>query len=233
MTHPSLVVHRDDRDPQGKLRPDHLKVVLRVLGAGGFVLLPSDTAYSVAAWLHTPGTRDQINTMLQRKEDEPISLSFASVKVVQRWAARNAVADRLLECFTPGPITVVRPARKRIPKELTGKVMRAQNRTIGVRITGSIEERQVAGMGQEYPVTTVPPRNISSAAVTSFAEAFEIVRAGIERIGSPLWCAIEGDEIPHGQTSTVVEVLGEEGNYQIRRAGPIQEKNIRDCIETR
>lgn len=230
MYEPSFIIRRDDRDAQGNLLPVHLEEVRRILRARGFVLLPSDTAYSVAAWLQAARIRDDINTMLNRS-DEPISLAFPSVAIVQRWTAKNTVADRLLVCFTPGPITVVRPASRLIPTEFTQQVMSSQNRTIGVRISSSVEERQVAGVGAS-PVTTVPPRNLkTNEAVTSFAEAVEIVQAGIGRIrGEPPWCAIEG-EIQYQRTSTVVEVLGEDGSYRLIREGAIPEEEIRDCIE--
>jgi len=228
---PSLVVGRDDRDAQGRLRPEHLEAVCRVLQDRGFVLLPSDTAYSIAAWLRTERTRDAINRMLQRP-DEPISLAFPSVAVVQRWTTRNTVADRLLERFTPGPITVVRPASRLVPADLTNKAFHSQNRTIGVRIPNSVEERQVAG-ATGNPVTTVAVRNLTSEApVTSFAEAVDIVRAGIATIGGAPWCAIEG-EIRYQRHSTVVEVLGDDGDYRLIRPGSIPEEEIRDCIEER
>ena len=53
MHEPSLVVRCDERDAGGNLRPEHLKEIGRTLQASGFVLLPSDTAYSIAAWLDT------------------------------------------------------------------------------------------------------------------------------------------------------------------------------------
>jgi L-threonylcarbamoyladenylate synthase len=227
---PAVVIHRDDRDPQGGLLPEHLDAVRRVLEERGFVLLPSDTAYSIAAWLLTEQTRHNINRLLQRP-DEPISLAFPSLAVVQRWTARNVVADRLLERFTPGPITVVRPASRLIPAQLH-EVVRTQNRTIGVRIPNSLEERQVAG-ATGHPVTTVAVRDpASKAPVTSFAEALEIARDGAAATGWAPWCAIEG-RIQYPRHSTVVEVLGEEGDYRLIRLGELPEAAIRDCIEGR
>src|SRR5215472_523347 len=107
MSEPSFVVTLDQRDADGKLVPAHLVELRRVLQAGGFVMLPSDTAYSVATWLRTEGTRRQINELLGREKTEPLSLAFPSLQVVRRWSAKNELADELLERFTPGPITVV------------------------------------------------------------------------------------------------------------------------------
>jgi tRNA A37 threonylcarbamoyladenosine synthetase subunit TsaC/SUA5/YrdC len=192
--------------------PEHLEKIRGVLHDQGFVLLPSDTAYSIAAWLRTAEMRQQINELLFR-ENEPISLAFPSLQVVRDWTVENKVADELLKCFTSGPITVVRSASRRIPAEYTRKLLNSLNHTIGVRIPNSAEERQVAGVGKS-PITTVPvlDRSVEGQprVVTSFTQALGIIQERIEAIGGPPWCAIEG-EILYTQTSTVVEVLGEDG----------------------
>jgi L-threonylcarbamoyladenylate synthase len=232
VSEPSLVVRRDDRDVDGQLRPGHRAEARRVLEAAGFVLLPSDTAYAVAAWLRTARTRDQINRLLER-DNEPISLAFPSVDAVQKWTLENAVADRLLACFTPGPITVVRAVSRDIPDEFTSMIMGSHNRTVGVRIPNSAEERQIAGMGAS-PVTTVPVRYVTAKnkpPVTSFDDALELVRARAAEFGGAPWCAIEGT-IRYQLTSTVVEVYAD-GNYLILRPGVISNQEIRDCLNER
>jgi tRNA A37 threonylcarbamoyladenosine synthetase subunit TsaC/SUA5/YrdC len=229
MHEPSLVVRGDDRDAQGHLRPEHVAEIDRVLQASGFVLLPSDTAYSIAAWLRTGQIRDQINKMLHR-EDAPISLAFPSLAAVRTWSEPNAIADRLLQRFTPGPITVVRRATRLVPVEVAEEAWRSQNRTIGARIPNSAEERQVAGVGPD-PVTTVAVRDLdSNDAVTSFAMAFRIVQDGISKIGGAPWCAIEG-EIRYPDTSTVVEVLSDDASFRLVRPGAIPVADIRACID--
>ena len=234
MSEPSLIVHRHERDPEGNLLPDDLAEIRRVLQDQGFVMLPSDTAYSVAAWPRTSQTRTQINEML-RRANERLSLAFPSVAVVQRWTTPNDLADRLLECFTPGPITVVRSASRLIPADFTRELIGSQNHTIGVRITDSAEERQVAGAGAS-PVTTVPVQYVKPGGrspVTSFQDALAIFRERIAAIDrAPSWCAIEGT-IQYSITSTVVEILGESGSYNIKREGAIPEADIHACAARR
>jgi len=231
---PALIVHRDQRDPEGNLIPEHLTEIRRVLHDQGFVLLPSDTAYSVAAWPRTSRTRLQINEMLQRA-NEPLSLAFPSVDVVQQWTTPNALADRLLEQFTPGPITVVRSASRHTPADFTRELLGGQNHTIGVRIPNSAEERQVAGVGAS-PITTVPVQYVRvdpRCPVTSFPDALAIFAERVAAIeGTPPWCAIEGT-IQYQLTSTVVEILGESGSYKIKRQGAIPDAEIEACANER
>jgi len=226
MHEPSFVVRGNDRDAQGRLRPEQL---VRVLQAPGFVLLPSDTAYSVAAWLDTAEIRRNINTMLKRS-DNPISLAFPSMDLVREWTEPNRIAEGLLKRFAPGPITVVCRASRLIPDEVAEEAWGSQNRTLGVRIPNSTEERQVAEAGR-IPVTTVAVRDDSDAGVTSFAKAMEIVQAGVARIGGAQWCAIEGEIDSSGLTSTVIEILDDDGNHgMIRGNGPISPDDLRACI---
>jgi tRNA A37 threonylcarbamoyladenosine synthetase subunit TsaC/SUA5/YrdC len=215
------------------LLPAHLAEIGRVLEDRGFVLLPSDTAYSIAAWLRSVDMRRQLNSLLGREDYEPISVAFPSVEVVQDWTAENRIADALLACFTPGPITVVRSAAHWVPIEFTKEILRSANHTMGVRIPNSALELQVAGVDRS-PITTVPVRRLSEEKpppVTSFEEAVGIIQERTAEIGGALWCAIEGEEIRYHRTSTVVEVLGEGGSYRIRRPGAIPEEQIQACIE--
>ena len=235
MSDPVLIVRRDDRDDEGNVRPAHLAEIHQVLEDQGFVLLPSDTAYSIAAWLRNEDMRRQLNAMLGREDDEPISVAFRSVEDVKDWTSENKFADELLARFAPGPITVVRSAARRVPVEFTKEILRSANHTIGVRIPNSAIERLVARVGGS-PITTVPVRRLSDEKlppVTSFDEAVGIIRERTEQVGAQLWCAIEGEEIQYRRTSTVVEVLGEERNYIIRRPGAIPEDQIQACAEGR
>jgi L-threonylcarbamoyladenylate synthase len=231
---PSFVVSRDERDADGKLLPAHLAELRGVLQAGGFVLLPSDTAYSVATWLRTERTRRQINALLDR-ENEPLSLAFPSREVVRRWTTPNEAADELLERFTPGPITVVRTASRLVPAAFTRELLGSLNHTIGVRIPNSVEERQVAGLGSSV-ITTVPVRYLTlpkKPAVKSFADAAATIGDRIAAFDGAPWYAIEG-EIRYSNTSTVVEVLGRGRSYSVKREGPdISRDDVRACIERR
>lgn len=231
MSDPSFVIRGDERDADGNLLPAHLAELRRVLQAGGFVMLPSDTAYSVATWLRTERTRRQINELLDR-ENEPLSLAFPSREVVKRWTAKNELADELLERFAPGPITVVRTASRLVPAAYTRELLGSLNHTIGVRIPQSVEERQVAGLGISV-ITTVPVRDLDAPRkppVSSFVAAVASIKDRIGAFEGAPWCAVEG-EFRYTSMSTVVEVLGRGRSYTIKRKGVISPEEIRACVD--
>ena len=233
MHEPSLVIRGDDRDAQGNLRPEHLEEISRILQAPGFVLLPSDTAYSIAAWLDTAQIRDNINKMLNR-DDDPISLAFPSLDLVQKWTEPNRVADGLFDALYPGPITVVCRASCRIPAEVAEEAWRSQNRTIGVRIPNSAEEWQVAGAGEND--SAGESRSPRWRYGTREQRACHLVHSGRrdragghEAIGGARWCAIEG-EIRYRILPALSRSSGKTGVTGSIRHGAIPEEEIRACI---
>jgi L-threonylcarbamoyladenylate synthase len=232
MSEPSLVIRQSMRTAQGRLAPGDLTQIREILQAGGFVLLPSDTAYSIATWPLAAETGRRINELLGREASEPMSVAVGSREAVSAWSAPNPAADHLLKCFTPGPITVVRTASRLVPESVTRDVLGGQNHSVGTRVPDSVVEREVAGVGQ-HPVTTVPVRDLTlpkPPPVTAFEPALAIVRSRSDAFGGAPWGAIEGDPPPYPKTSTVV-VLYDSGEIkEIKRHGVITEAEIRACL---
>lgn len=227
MTDPEFVVRRDEREEDGSLSARHLAAVEDLLMNRGYVLLPSDTAYSIAARLMSDRTRNDINLVLGRDRLEPLSQAFADAAAVERMIGDNEMAARLFAALTPGPITVV-CADDRLPDAYAKRAMASQNGTIGLRVTDSEVERAVAAL-TGFPVTTVAVRDPdSNTAVRDFDRAMAIVGPGMADIGAR-WAAIEGD-IRHTETSTVVEVMDGGRSWQILRPGAIPVEDIRDVL---
>jgi L-threonylcarbamoyladenylate synthase len=73
-----FVIGKDERTRGGSLPGSVLENVAEIIQQGGFVLLPSDTCYSIAAQPpRSEDARRRINTLLGRT-DIPISLAFSS-----------------------------------------------------------------------------------------------------------------------------------------------------------
>jgi L-threonylcarbamoyladenylate synthase len=222
---PEFVLRRADRGPDGELTTAQRAEVERILLGRGFVLLPSDTAYSLAARLLSERTRRDINTILDREQHEPISQAFSGPDAVRAMIGEDPVVTRLMDRFMPGPITIVCPAR-RVPDAYARGAMSSQNHTIGLRVTESVEERAVAA-ASGYPVTTVPVRDPASRPkrpVTSFDRALELVGLGMDAVDGRPWCAIDG-VIRHTKTSTVVRVH-QDGRVELRRPGALPFEEI-------
>lgn len=219
MSKPYFVIDRLDRTPGGALYSRAVQAVKLCLMRRMFVLLPSDTCYSVATLAVSRNAYADINTLLERNK-EPISLAFPDLSRVEEWVNLNNLSAILFERFTPGPITVVCAAKPTLPVEFTTQTIGSKTRTIGVRIPDSIVERQVAGCTR-YLITTVAVRNPKDhEVVQDFDCAMEIVGKGMERIGNPGWGAIEGD-VFYAKHSTVVYIAESSREVKLIREGHI------------
>ncbi len=227
---PEFIVSASDRTRGGSLRVGQLSRIAEILLAGGYALIPSDTAYSVAAIPVTSSVRTTINDMLRRGL-EPVSLAFPSIPLVRRWTAPNPYAERVLERYCPGPITVVCPASAQQPAQYFSEGMRAPDQTVGVRIPDSVVERDVAA-ATGFPITTVAVRSqdADKIALTSYDEALEVVEAGVRQIGGTRWCVVEGHSFYEAH-STVIRV-DPDGTVSKIRDGDISYDEVRDYVES-
>jgi L-threonylcarbamoyladenylate synthase len=215
MSNPVLTIRKDERTAGGSLSVRHVDILAGVLSEQGYVLLPSDTAYSLAAQASHSELQQRLNKILNRP-DWPVSLAFPSARIVREWMVPNLVVDHLMEQFCPGPVTIVCQARSPVPARFFDGTIASQNRTIGVRIPDSIVEREVASCGN-FPITTAAVREgRDGPAVCEFERALSIVSAGMESMPGVPWCAIEGGEIKYPAHSTVVEVSRSGGLREIR-----------------
>lgn len=225
---PEFIVDASQRTQGGSLSVRHLSQIAEILLAGGYALIPSDTAYSVAAIPVTSSVRTTINEMLNRGL-EPMSLAFPSLTMVREWIAPNEYAERVIERYCPGPITVVCPASPRQPAQYFSEGMRAPDQTIGVRIPDSIAERDIAA-ATGFPISTVAVRSqdADKVALTSYDAALEVVEAGVRAIGGTRWCVVEGRGF-YKAHSTVAHV-SPDGTVRRIRDGDITYDEIRDFV---
>jgi L-threonylcarbamoyladenylate synthase len=220
---PIPLVEPKDWTRAGSLPSWALLAIAVVLRKGGFVLLPSDTCYSVAAAVkdHAP---ERINRLLDRAE-EPVSLAFQNLRDVKRYIKLSDFSGHIIERFTPGPITVVCPARPAQPEEHIQQALASPRGNVGVRIPDSAIERAVAGC-TDYPITTVAVRDsVTKEAVQDFDTAFRIVQVGMQKLGTTKWAAIRGDLFYPKKHSTVV-IIDDHDNMELKRQGEIPYNEI-------
>jgi L-threonylcarbamoyladenylate synthase len=219
MSRPLFVIDKRRRTDGRNLPTFIVQQVRGTLLHRGFVLLPSDTCYSLGTLAFDENSRKNANAILGRK-DEPISLAFSSYLQVQQFVKVGNTTAALLERFTPGPITIVCEARDNVSKEFLEKTIGSLDRTIGVRIPDTRIERDIAGCTQ-YQLMTIAVRDLDTREpVRDFKRALEIVNLGIEKIGDVGWAAVEGSDRFHALHSTVVRVGGSD-EVKLLREGDI------------
>lgn len=225
----TFIIRRADLTPNGSLTNLEVRRIKEHLLKRDLVLLPSDTGYSLAICAAFDKKEyDQINIILNRK-DEPISIAFPSVLVAESFINLDRYSRILLERFTPGPITVVCKVTSRdIKNQKIVEVVRSKDETVGVRISDSQIERQVAG-STNYPITTVAIRDKDKKIIQDFSTALQRVQEGIKKLKQkPQIIAIEGDKFAE-KHSTVVK-LDSRANCTLIRPGAIDFEKINQAL---
>lgn len=103
-------------------------LILSVLGRGGVIGFPTDTAYGLGADPFNERAIDRVFEIKQRMETKPILLLVNSAGMAESVGEPNATFYKIVERFWPGPLTLI----LRAAGHISGKVT-AGTGTIGLR----------------------------------------------------------------------------------------------------
>lgn len=176
----------------GTAPPGEAVVALR---AGLVVGVPTDTVYGLAVDPWRPGATDRLFAVKRRPHDVALPVLVADADQARRLLGRlPARAERLMDEFWPGALTIVVPAPDDLGADLGG-----DGRSVGVRCPAHDLIRALAAEAGPIAVTSA---NLHGAAPFSSASALAGGLDGVEVVvdGGP--CS--------GEPSTVVAVDGDE-----------------------
>jgi L-threonylcarbamoyladenylate synthase len=168
----------------------------QLIQQGGVAAFPTETFYGLGADARNEESLQKIFRLKGREENKPLLLLIGE----RDWLSelvRNIppVAERLIEKFWPGPLTLVFAASPGLSTLLT-----AGTGTIGVRISPHpIAQALVLAVGRAITATSA---NLSGQPSTSLA-------AGVSRfLGGKVDVILDGGQTPGGMGSTVLDVSG-------------------------
>ena len=228
MNRPNYVVRCSERTREGSLSTSLIQRARVSLLNRGFILLPSDTCYSIATLAIDKKSYSDMNILLNRDDDEPVLLSFSNLRRVEKFVCVTPQISALFEAFTPGPLTLVCNSQPNIPEELTFRMLGTNEQTIGVRIPDSAIEREIASC-TDYPITAIAVRDpTSNSVVKDFSRAIEIIADGMEKLKQDItWgLAIEGSFF-RSSHSTIIRVGDISNGVNLLREGDISFDEIK------
>jgi len=168
-----------------------------VIRAGGVIAFPTDTFYGLGA---DPGNAiavKKVFTIKSRMTGQPILLLLHDRRDVAAWAsAVTSSAERLMDRFWPGPLTLVFPAAPHVLPELTGG-----SGTIGLRVPGNGMTRELL----RYLGTALTGTSANRSGGSNPRTAEAVMRELGDRIDLVLDGGPTGGERP----STIVDVTAE------------------------
>ena len=167
--------------------------IVTLLRSGGVIAFPTDTAYGLGANPFANAAVDRIFEVKGRPENKPILLLVDSVAMAESVAKPADDFYKLVQQFWPGPLTVILPAAKSVPLELT-----AGTRTVGVRWPmADFATNLVKRFGQ--PITATSANQSGLPAAITAAEVREQLDDRIDAL-------VDGGRLPSRVGSTVIDL---------------------------
>ena len=179
-----------------KANPQGIQKAARIILQGGVIAFPTETFYGLAADARNEAAVKKIFQVKDRGEGKPILLLVAARGWLTGLAQEvNAQAERLMEEFWPGPLTLVFRASPYVSPLLT-----ANTGKIGIRHSPHpVTQALVQAVGR--PVTGTSA-NLSRRPSASTAQ--EVLHS----IGEGLDAILDGGKTAGGPGSTVLDVSG-------------------------
>lgn len=92
-----------------------------IIRRGGLVAFPTETVYGLGGNALDPEAAAKIYAAKGRPSDNPLIVHVARPEEIEDLVADiPMVAEKLMEHFWPGPLTLVFPAAKKVPRKTTG-----------------------------------------------------------------------------------------------------------------
>ena len=177
-----------------------------ILRRGGLVAFPTETVYGIAVAATLPAAVERLYAIKRRPRTKPMTLMVGEVADVRRRVAKlSRTAERLMERFWPGPLTLV---LRTDDGHMTG--FRLPNHPLAL---GLVREAGVPLLVPSANVSDNPPAVTAEAVLREFPSELDLV--------------IDGGSAAGGVPSTVVQV-DEDGAIQVLRVGAIPESRLQE-----
>lgn len=183
------------------------------------VAFPTETVYGLGASALDPDAVAKIFVAKERPQDNPLIVHVGSKDEVRRVARDvSPLAERLIDAFFPGPLTVVLPRSALVPDVVTAGLD-----TVGVRMPRhplALELLAEAGV----PLCAPSANRSGRPSPTTW-------RAVLDDLDGRIACVLKGEATEIGIESTVVDSRGEE--IVVLRAGGLSAEALSSVATVR
>ena len=199
------------------LRTDHpvaLTKAVDVLKHGGLVAFPTDTVYGLASLPFEAEIIDRLYVVKGRNNQKAIAILIGQVSDLRKVTRlMTPLAERLAECFWPGPMTLIVPSAACLPPNLS------PTPTVGVRMPN-------------HPVALALLRLTGPLAVTSAnlsgGENAKTAQEVLAQLNGKIHLVLDGGPTHGGVPSTVVDCTADQP--VILRVGPISQEQLLEAL---
>ena len=197
-------------------RAEGMAAAVAALKRGDVIAFPTETLYGLGADALNPAAVEDVFQLKGRDTTNPIPVLIADRAMLLNLVSEvPLLAEKLIARFWPGPLTIVLPARREIPRPL----MNASG-GIGMRVSSQgIAGELISALGRPITATSAnptgePPARTVQAAKRYFAGQIDVF--------------IDGGELTSKAGSTVVDIAGDA--VRIIRAGDIDRSQLEEVL---
>lgn len=191
-------------------RVEIVKIAKQILEKEGLVVIPSDTAYGLAANAVSEKAVAKVNDFKGLRYGKWLSVFVSSINKIKEYAKLSSGQRHLIESLLPGPFTIVLESRHQLAKNIE-----PPDGTIGIRVIDRPLIRQLTA-SLTFPITATSA-NVSGKGPHYSVEAFLTTLSGKKK--SAIDLVIDAGSLPPRQTSTVVRLAG--GQIEVLRQGAL------------
>ncbi len=165
-----------------------------ILRAGGTVAFPTETVYGLGANALDAAAIAKIFAAKQRPAWDPLIVHVTNAAMLARVVAKvSPAAQRLMDAFWPGPLTLLLPRNASLPLEVT-----AGRELVGVRMPAHpVAQALIAACG--LPIAAPSANRFGHTSPTTAAHVLDDLDGRIDMV-------LDGGPTAHGVESTVLEV---------------------------
>jgi len=190
---------------------------VEALRRGEVIVFPTETFYGLGADALNEGAVERIVSLKGRNPDNPIPVIVADREMLKEIVAEiPPVAERLMNRFWPGPLTLVLAAKKDLPASLLNR-----DGKIGVRISSHpLATRLTRELG--HPLT-------ATSANLSGMEPARTIREARTYFSGKVEIFLDGGRLAGRKGSSVVEVY--QDRLKIIREGEINSQELKAIVQ--
>ena len=195
--------------------PENLLRAAKLIKRGEIVAFPTETVYGLGADAFNVDACKKIYSAKQRPADKPLTLHVATFEMIEQIAEISTAAEKLIEKFFPGPLTLILPKKNIVPDFVT-----CNSKSVGVRFPkNSVAQDfiKIAGVPIAAPSANISGKNPPTTA----QEVFENLNGKVEII-------LDGGKCNVGISSTVADISS--GELKILRQGIISVAQILETL---
>ncbi len=197
-------------------KADNLSAAVATLSRGDVIVFPTETLYGLGADAFNFTAVEKVFQLKGRDPNNPFPVLVSDRSMLNSLVENiSPLAEKLIERFWPGPLTLVLPARNDIPRPLVNSTG-----AIGVRISSQpIASEIVRMLGRPLTATSANPSGQPGA--KTIAQARDYFSGKIKVF-------IDGGELTSKTGSTVAAVVG--SKIKIIRAGEIAKSELEQAL---